>query len=52
MSGAMNDINLLPEDAMGAAFVPPEFLRAGEDEYSRRDAQVAAMGKSRDAERR
>ena len=48
----MNDINLLPEDAMGAAFVPPEFLRAGEDEYSRRDAQVAAMGKSRDAWRK
>jgi len=43
----MNDIKLLPEEAMGTGFVPREFLAAGEDEFRIRDAQLAAEGKDR-----
>ena len=42
----MNDIKLMPEEAMGLGFVPPEFLAPGEDEYRIRDVQLGEMGKS------
>ena len=41
----MNDIRLLPADAIGQDFVPAEYLGPGEDENHFRDAQLRAMGK-------
>ena len=48
----MNDIRLLPSDAVGTGFVSAESLRPGEDEYAIRDAQLAASGKSPSSFRR
>ena len=42
----MNDINLLPEEAIGLGFLPAEYLPPGADEYYIRDAQLAGMGKN------
>ena len=42
----MNDIRLLPADAIGEGFVPVEFLRPGEDESAIRNSQLVATGKS------
>jgi NDP-sugar pyrophosphorylase family protein len=48
----MNDINLLPEEALGLGFVPPEYLAPGEDEYRIRNEQLAALGRKPDSYRR
>lgn len=38
----MNDIHILEEGAYGLGFIPPPFLRPGEDEYRIRDLQLEA----------
>lgn len=48
----MNDIKLLPDDAIGTGFVPAEFLLPGQNEYTIRDEQLASMGKSPQSYRR
>ena len=48
----MNDIKILPEEAMGLGFVPPEQLAPGEDEYRIRDEQLRALGRDPKSYRR
>ncbi|MEI6876221.1 MAG: DUF4954 family protein, partial [Spirochaetota bacterium] len=48
----MNDIRLLDEDSIGAGFLPPEFILPGEDEFSRRNEQIRAMGTAPDSFRK
>jgi hypothetical protein len=48
----MNDIKLISSEAMGLDFVPPEFLKPGEDEYHIRDEQLESLGKRADSYRR
>ncbi len=48
----MNDIRLLPADAIGTGFVGPGSLGPDRDEYAIRDSQLAETGKSPSAYRR
>jgi len=41
----MNDIRLLDESDIGSGFVPPQYLRPGEDEHRIRNEQLQALGK-------
>jgi len=44
----MNDIHILDEKAYGLGFVPPRFLKPGEDEYRIRDLQLkASLGREK-----
>jgi NDP-sugar pyrophosphorylase family protein len=48
----MNDIRLLGAESIGVGFVPPEYLRPGEDEYSLRNEQIRSLGKTPESYRR
>jgi len=48
MVNSMNDIHIDTDDGVGFGFIPPEFLKPGEDEYRIRNIQFAEQGKSPD----